>query len=95
MKKIVVTGAGGFIAGHLVQELLRQGHTVRAVDIKPLNEWYQLSDNAENLVLDLRLRENCYQGRQRMPRTVQPRGRHGRHGLYREQQSRLHDQRPH
>ena len=60
MKKIVVAGAGGFIAGHLVQELLKQGHTVRAVDIKPLNEWYQLSDNAENLVLDLRLRENCY-----------------------------------
>jgi len=61
MKKIVVAGAGGFIAGHLVKELVKKGHIVRAVDIKPLNEWYQVSDNADNLVLDLRLRENCYQ----------------------------------
>jgi nucleoside-diphosphate-sugar epimerase len=60
MQKIVVTGAGGFIAGHLVKELLKKGHKVRAVDIKPLNEWYQLSQEADNLVLDLRLRENCY-----------------------------------
>jgi nucleoside-diphosphate-sugar epimerase len=30
------------------------------VDIKPLNEWYQVSNEADNLVLDLRLRENCY-----------------------------------
>lgn len=61
MKRIVVAGAGGFIAGHLVKELIRKGHTVRAVDLKPLNEWYQVSDEADNLVLDLRLRENCYQ----------------------------------
>lgn len=60
MKRIVVAGAGGFIAGHLVKELIKNGHTVRAVDIKPLNEWYQVSGQAENLVLDLRLRENCY-----------------------------------
>src|SRR5665647_1326569 len=60
MKKIIVAGAGGFIAGHLVKELIKNGHSVRAVDIKPLNEWYQVSDKAENLVLDLRLRENCY-----------------------------------
>ncbi len=60
MKKIVVTGAGGFIAGHLVKELVKKGNTVRAVDIKPLNEWYQITDGADNLVLDLRLRENCF-----------------------------------
>src|SRR4030066_554455 len=60
MKKTVVTGAGGFIGGHLVKELIRQGHNIKAVDIKQLDEWYQLSDEAENLVLDLRLRENCY-----------------------------------
>lgn len=60
MKKIVVTGAGGFIAGHLVKELIKKGNSVRAVDLKPLNEWYQVSDEADNLVLDLRLRENCY-----------------------------------
>ncbi|MDO9340804.1 MAG: NAD-dependent epimerase/dehydratase family protein [Bacteroidales bacterium] len=61
MKKIVVAGAGGFIAGHLVKELIKKGNSVRAVDIKPLNEWYQVSHEADNLVLDLRLRENCYQ----------------------------------
>ena len=61
MKKIIVAGAGGFIAGHLVKELIKKGHSVRAVDLKPLNEWYQVSSEADNLVLDLRLRENCYQ----------------------------------
>ena len=61
MKKIVVTGAGGFIAGHLIKEIIKRGEYVRAVDIKPLNEWYQVSDKVENQVLDLRLRENCYQ----------------------------------
>ncbi len=61
MRNIVVAGAGGFIAGHLVKELIKKGNRVRAVDIKPLNEWYQVSELAENLVLDLRLRENCVQ----------------------------------
>ena len=60
MKKILVAGAGGFIGGHLVNELLKKGNKVKAVDIKPLNEWYQVAEEAENLVLDLRLRENCY-----------------------------------
>lgn len=59
MKRIVVAGAGGFIGGHLVKELVKKGNKVRAVDIKPLNEWYQISDDADNLVLDLRLKENC------------------------------------
>ena len=60
MKRIVVAGAGGFIGGHIVKELIKKRHQVRAVDIKPLNEWYQVSTDADNLVLDLRLRENCY-----------------------------------
>jgi GDP-D-mannose 3', 5'-epimerase len=60
MKKIIVAGAGGFIAGHLVKELIKKGHCVRAVDLKPLNEWYQISEEADNLVSDLRLRDNCY-----------------------------------
>jgi GDP-D-mannose 3',5'-epimerase len=61
MKKIVVAGAGGFIGGHLVKELIKKGNKVRAVDIKPLNEWYQAFEEADNLVLDLRLKDNCYQ----------------------------------
>jgi len=34
---------------------------VRAVDKKPLEEWWQRFDEAENLQLDLSLRENCYE----------------------------------
>ena len=30
-KKILVTGAGGFIGSHLTEELIRQGHSVRAL----------------------------------------------------------------
>jgi nucleoside-diphosphate-sugar epimerase len=60
MKKAVVAGAGGFIGGHLVKELLRRGYEVRAVDKKPVNQWYQVSEKADNLVLDLTFRENCY-----------------------------------
>ena len=37
MKKIVIAGAGGFIGGHLVKELINKGNSVRSVDIKPLN----------------------------------------------------------
>jgi len=61
MKKAVVTGAGGFIAGHLVLALENKGYQVRAVDKKPLTQWYQVSKQADNLVLDLNSRENCYQ----------------------------------
>jgi len=41
MASCVVTGAGGFIGGHLVADLVRQGLDVRAVDVKPLDRWYQ------------------------------------------------------
>ena len=57
---VVVCGAGGFIGGHLVKALVRE-RPVRAVDIKPLDEWFQVFPEAENLVLDLRLRKNCVQ----------------------------------
>jgi GDP-D-mannose 3',5'-epimerase len=57
---IVVTGAGGFIGGNLVAELRDQGFArIRAVDIKPFEEWYQRFDDVENLSLDLNIKENC------------------------------------
>jgi nucleoside-diphosphate-sugar epimerase len=59
MGTIVVCGAGGFIGGHLVADLLRQGKKVRAVDIKPFDEWYQLFAQAESLELDLREKAAC------------------------------------
>ena len=60
-EKIAVCGAGGFIGGHLVKYLQALGaEVVRAVDIKPLEEWHQVSEGVENLVLDLKDRDNCY-----------------------------------
>ena len=59
MKDIVVCGAGGFIGGHLVADLRRQGNRVRAVDVKPMAEWYQRFDDVENVQFDLNLRDAC------------------------------------
>jgi len=53
MKTILVAGGGGFIGGHLSADLLRQGHSVKCVDIKPLDEWWQVHPDASNTVLDL------------------------------------------
>ena len=61
MKKVVIAGAGGFIGGHLTKKLKEMGHQVRAVDIKPLTRWYQITPGVENLVLDLKVKDNCYQ----------------------------------
>ena len=58
-EKIVVCGGGGFIGGHLVADLLRQGKKVRAVDVKPFGEWFQMFPAAENLQLDLHDKESC------------------------------------
>jgi GDP-D-mannose 3', 5'-epimerase len=56
---IVVTGAGGFIGGHLVAEFRRRHKALRAIDIKQFDDWYQRFDDVENLSLDLNRRENC------------------------------------
>ena len=55
----VVTGAGGFIGGHLVANLLAQGRSVRGVDIKPLDEWSQLHGDAQNVQGDMSLIEQA------------------------------------
>ncbi len=56
---VVVTGAGGFIGGHLVADLLSSGRSVRAVDVKPQEEWYQVHGAADNMVGDLQLLEDA------------------------------------
>ncbi|MEO7029811.1 MAG: NAD-dependent epimerase/dehydratase family protein [Acidobacteriaceae bacterium] len=59
-EKAVVCGAGGFIGGHLVKHLISKGvGVIRAVDVKPLHEWYQASDGVENLSLDLKDAAHC------------------------------------
>ncbi len=58
----LVAGGGGFIGGWMVRDLLRQGYSrVRAVDNKPLDEWHQVHEGAENLVRDLRVLDSCHE----------------------------------
>ncbi len=59
-KTILVAGGGGFIGGHLVAHLRGEGHSVRSVDVKPIDEWYQVSDGAENVVADLKDIAACH-----------------------------------
>jgi nucleoside-diphosphate-sugar epimerase len=57
---VVVAGGGGFIGGNLVASLRQQGYRhIRAVDVKPLDHWYQKFEDVENLTLDLNDKENC------------------------------------
>jgi nucleoside-diphosphate-sugar epimerase len=57
---IVIAGAGGFIAGALARYFHDQGFTrIRAIDKKPLPEWYQVTKGVESLCLDLRDDYNC------------------------------------
>ena len=57
---IVVCGGGGFIGGHLVADLLREGHkNIRSVDVKPFDEWYQLFPNVDNQQLNLQDKDAC------------------------------------
>jgi len=58
---IVVAGGGGFIGGYLVAELRKRGFSrIRSVDIKPIDEWYQVFDDVENLVMDLKRLDHCH-----------------------------------
>ena len=57
--RYLVCGAGGFIGGHLVKDLLDQGYKVVCADIKPLERWFQKFDETENHVLDLKNFDNC------------------------------------
>lgn len=57
---ILIAGGGGFIGGWLAANLYRQGFTdVRSVDVKPIEEWYQVIPEYDNQVLDLQLLGDC------------------------------------
>ena len=58
--KVLVAGAGGFIGGWLVQDLVNKGFKdIVAVDIKESADWYRVFDSVENRVIDLRDSRNC------------------------------------
>jgi GDP-D-mannose 3', 5'-epimerase len=60
MDHVLVTGAGGFIGGHLVRRLREQGvGRIRAVDCRPKDEWHQAFDDVENVHADLQLLDAC------------------------------------
>jgi nucleoside-diphosphate-sugar epimerase len=59
-ERVLVAGAGGFIGGHLVAHLRNQGVShIRAVDRKPIAEWYQVFPDVENMMLDLSAKPAC------------------------------------
>jgi len=58
-KKYLVCGAGGFIGGHLVENLRNEGHEVVCADNKPYEYWFQINESNKNYCLDLKEYENC------------------------------------
>ena len=59
MSKILVCGAGGFIGGHLVKQLMKEGHELVCADIKPKEFWFQYFEQNLNYSLDLKDHGNC------------------------------------
>ena len=57
-KKILISGAGGFIAGYLVKDFLSDGYEIICVDSKPFENWFQYFKDCENHSLDLRDYQN-------------------------------------
>jgi GDP-D-mannose 3',5'-epimerase len=57
---VLVAGGGGFIGGWLVRNLLESGrNSVRVVDLKPIDEWFQVFPECDNRVADLQLLNEC------------------------------------
>ena len=57
-KTVMIAGGGGFIGGHLTKRLLTHNNVI-AVDIKPLNKWFQKFPSSKNYSLDLKNKSNC------------------------------------
>ena len=59
-KQVLIVGAGGFIAGHLITKILENGNKIVACDIKPKEFWFQDFDNVENYYsTDMKDISNC------------------------------------
>ncbi len=59
-KNILIVGAGGFIGGHLVKKLLKDGNNIVASDIKPKEYWFQDFEEAKNFSsMDMKDISNC------------------------------------
>jgi len=57
-KNILITGAGGFIGGHLAEKLKKNNKLV-CVDVKPIDYWFQIFSQNKNISLDLKDFNNC------------------------------------
>lgn len=67
MERILVTGGGGFIGGHLARYLCKQGYFVRIVDIK-FDDYIEEKYYDEKFKLDLRVYNNCLEATRRIDR---------------------------
>lgn len=57
---VLVAGGGGFIGGHMVHRLVESGvRDIRAVDVKPIESWYRVHPQAQNIIADLRAEDAC------------------------------------
>ena len=64
-KKFSSQAAGDSSAGTSSRALLEDGHQVRSVDVKPLDEWYQAFDDVDNARCSTCRRRRLRRGRRR------------------------------
>jgi nucleoside-diphosphate-sugar epimerase len=59
-KKVLVAGGGGFIGGQLAKVHLERGNEVLVTDIKPVEQWYQNHEGADNIQANMEEKDTCY-----------------------------------
>jgi GDP-D-mannose 3',5'-epimerase len=59
-KTVLICGAGGFIGGHLVANLIKENkYNIVCADIKPFEYWFQFFDDLKNFSIDLKEFDSC------------------------------------